>query len=182
MGEGQRRELLRTWRVVAVILISVAMASCGVATGPVAETAQEFVAKYSRAYRDGNARSIAKMTVLEGGQTEESFRDEVQKDIDSKGFGYVAWTHARYMSEVDNGNCIHVDVEVQGPVLHRARRRRRRLEDRPESKQLRTAELPRRTAFATSEYAGRHRSVQLAVGVSSLEGPSRERADGGRRA
>jgi hypothetical protein len=87
--------------------------SCGALGDPSAKTAQEFVEKYSKAYSSGNAGLIAKMTEAKG-RTEESYKEEAQKDIDSKGFGYVAWSNARYVSEEDRGNYIRVNVEIQG--------------------------------------------------------------------
>jgi hypothetical protein len=88
--------------------------SCGGSNNPSAKTAQEFVQKYSQAYKDENVGTIAKMTVPDKDQTEELFKDETKKDIKSKGFGYTAWTRTRYLSEEDRGKYIRVNVEIRG--------------------------------------------------------------------
>lgn len=105
----------RAVKIICVLLILSLLfaASCGTLVDPSAKTAQEFVEKYSKAYSSGNAGLIAKMTEAKG-RTEESYREEAQKDIDTKGFGYVAWSNVRYISEQDRGNYIRVNVEIQG--------------------------------------------------------------------
>jgi hypothetical protein len=88
--------------------------SCGLLSDPSAKTAQEFVQKYSEAYKNGNAGVLVKMTELGSGQTEDSLKDNIKKDIESKRFGYVAWSNTRYVSEEDRGNYIRVNVEISG--------------------------------------------------------------------
>ena len=90
----------------------VACLACGAITGSGASTPQEFVENYSRAYRSGNVGDVVEMTLLQDGQTEETFREEVKRDIGSRGFGYVAWAHTRYVSHEDRGDYIRVEVEV----------------------------------------------------------------------
>lgn len=111
--EGFMGRTARCLCMTALLGSSLFWISCGVLTESRAETAQEFVEKYSQAYRTGNVSAIVKMTELAADQTEESFRQEVEKDLDSHGFGYVAWTHTRYVSEADRGDHIRVEVEVQ---------------------------------------------------------------------
>lgn len=88
--------------------------SCELLSNPSAKTAEEFVQKYSQAYKNGNAGLIVKMTELGRGQTEDSFKEDIKKDIKAKGFGYLAWSNTRYVSEQDYGDYIRVNVEVSG--------------------------------------------------------------------
>lgn len=88
--------------------------SCGFLSDPSAKTAQEFVQKYSQAYKDGNAGVIVKMTELGKGQTEDSLKDDIKKDIEARRFGYRAWSNTSYVSEQDRGDYIRVNVEVSG--------------------------------------------------------------------
>ncbi len=105
----------RAVKIIRILLILSLLfsASCVAMGDPSAKTAQEFVEKYSKAYSSGNAGLIAKMTEARG-QTEESLKEEARKDIDTKGFGYVAWSNVRYISEQDHNNYIRVNVEIQG--------------------------------------------------------------------
>ena len=101
----------KEFRVILWLLIIVpAMISCGV--NQRVKTAQEFVEKYSEAYRRGDVDAITKMTVVDTGEAEKCFRKNVMHDITSQGFGYVAWTRTRYVSESDHGNSLHVNVEI----------------------------------------------------------------------
>jgi uncharacterized transporter YbjL len=107
------RSLVDRGTALVFLGLSALVISCGALTDSGAKTAREFVEKYSEAYRTGNVSAIVKMTVMEKGQSEEQFREEVEKDVDSKGLGYVAWAHTSYVSEEDHGSYIHVEVEVQ---------------------------------------------------------------------
>jgi len=100
-------------RILFVLCIMIAM-SCGFLGDPAAKTAQEFVQKYSQAYKDESVGNIAKMTVFGKGQTEDAFKDDVKNDIKSRGFGYVAWTNTRYVSEEDHDKYIRVNIEIKG--------------------------------------------------------------------
>lgn len=97
-----------------LVLSLLLVVSCGALSDPSAKTAPEFVEKYSKAYSNGNADLIVKMTELGKGQTEESLKEETKKDIDAKGFGYVAWSNTRYVLDQDRGNYIRVNVEIRG--------------------------------------------------------------------
>lgn len=101
------------FRIILVLGMMLVM-SCGLLSDPSAKTAPEFVQKYSKAWQSGNADLVTKMTELGKGQTEESFKEETKKDIDSKAFGFVAWSNTRYVSEQDRGNYIRVNVEIKG--------------------------------------------------------------------
>jgi primosomal replication protein N len=101
------------FRNILWLTATLSVVSCGTRTGSGVTTAQEFVTKYSEAYRKGNVRAIVKMTVLDTGETAASLKDEVALDIKSKGLGYIAWTHTRYVSEADHGSSIRVEVEIE---------------------------------------------------------------------
>ncbi len=88
--------------------------SCGSSGDPSANTAQDFVQKYSAAYKDGKVDLLVKMTQLADDKAKEAFKDDAKKDIASKGFGYVAWTNTRYASEKSFDKHIRVDVTVKG--------------------------------------------------------------------
>lgn len=112
--EMKKKCRIRISFCIFLVLGLLLVVSCGFMSDPSAKTAQEFVEKYSKAYSNGNTDLIVKMTELGKGQTEESLKDETQKDIDAKGFGYVAWSNTRYLSEQDRANYIRVNVEVKG--------------------------------------------------------------------
>lgn len=103
-------EALRIFLVLSVLFAM----SCGAFSDSSAKTAQEFVQKYSKAYKDENVGAVMKMTELGKGQTEQSLKDEIINDFKSKGFGYKAWTNTRYVSEEDRDSYIRVKVEVKG--------------------------------------------------------------------
>ncbi len=113
METSVRNFISNSFRIFFVLTMLLVM-SCGALSDPSAKTAQEFVQKYSQAYKDENADTIAKMTELGKTQSEESFKDDTRKDIKSKGFGYVAWTNTRYASEEGHDKYIRVNVEIKG--------------------------------------------------------------------
>lgn len=112
--EMKKKSRIRISFCIFLVLSLLLVVSCGFMNDPSAKTAQEFVEKYSKAYSNSSTDLIVKMTEFGKGQTEESLKDETKKDIDAKGFGYVAWSNTRYISEQDRGNYIRVNVEVKG--------------------------------------------------------------------
>lgn len=80
------------------------------------KTAQEFIKRYSQAYREGDVETILKMTDRLQDQSDDTLRAVIQGDIQRQDFNYVAWTHTRYESEKDLGKCIRVEVRVDEAV------------------------------------------------------------------
>jgi hypothetical protein len=79
---------------------------------PEPKTAKEFVEMLSNAYKNGDAETIVMLTVNADSVADSLRLKEAENDLKSRGFGYVAWTHTKYKSEREDGNHIHVDVEV----------------------------------------------------------------------
>jgi hypothetical protein len=105
-------------RLTGLIFVNVlcvfCLMSCSSSGDPSAKTPQEFVQKYSKAYKDGKVDLLVKMTQLADDKAKQDFKDDTNKDITSKGFGYVAWTNTRYVSEKGLDKHIQVDVDVKG--------------------------------------------------------------------
>ncbi len=76
------------------------------------QTPEEFVAQYSEAYREGDVDAIVRMTAPLKGENDSLCRNSVESDIKSRGFGYTAWSHTRFVSATDRGSYIRVEVEV----------------------------------------------------------------------
>lgn len=99
--------------IICGVLCMFLVMSCGSSGDPSAKTAQEFVQKYSAAYKDGKVDLLVKMTELTDDKAKEAFKEDAKKDIASKGFGYVAWSNTRYASEKSFDKHIRVDVTVK---------------------------------------------------------------------
>ena len=103
-----------TGLIVLVVLCVFSVVSCGSSGDPSAKTPQEFVKKYSEAYKDGKVDLLVKMTQFADDKARQDFKDDTGKDITSKGFGYRAWTGTRYVSEKSFDKHVRVDVTVNG--------------------------------------------------------------------
>ena len=100
--------------IVLIALCVFSVMSCGSSGDPSAKTPQEFVKKYAEAYKDAKVDLLIQMTQLADDKAKQDFKDDTDKDIKSKGFGYRAWTGTRYVSEKDFDKHIRVDVAVNG--------------------------------------------------------------------
>lgn len=103
-----------TGLIVLAMICVFSVVSCGSSGDPSAKTPQEFVQKYSEAYNGGKVDVLVKMTELADDRARQDFKDDTDKDIKSKGFGYVAWTNTRYVSEKAFDKHIRVEVDVKG--------------------------------------------------------------------
>lgn len=103
-----------TGLIVVVVLCMFCAMSCGSSADSSAKTPREFVQKYSQAYKRGKVDLLVRMTQLADDKAKQDFKDDTNKDITSKGFGYVAWTNTRYVSEKSFDKHIRVEVDVKG--------------------------------------------------------------------
>ena len=94
-----------------------------------ARTAQEFVEKYSKAWKSGDVDAIAAMRsrkklvdvelkpnmnkALEEASLADE-KDEIEQSIKRRDFGYSSWSNTEYVSEQEHENHIHVSVRVAG--------------------------------------------------------------------
>jgi len=102
-------------RIVWSALLAGLVASLGVGCTPferLPRTPREFIERYSRAYEEEDVETILKMTDRIQDQSDDTLRAVIRSDIERKAFNYVAWTHTRYESEKDLGDCIRVEVRV----------------------------------------------------------------------
>ena len=94
-----------------------------------ARTPQEFVEKYSKAWKNGDAETILAMrsrkklvdvdlkpdmkkALEEASLTDE--KDEIEQSIKRHDFECVSWTNTEYVSHREHEDHVHVSVEVAG--------------------------------------------------------------------
>lgn len=94
-----------------------------------ARTAQEFVTKYSNAWKSGDVDAILAMRSrkplvdvdlkpemkkeLEKASLADE-KDEIEESIARHDFGYTSWSNTEYVSEQDHQDHVHVSVSVAG--------------------------------------------------------------------
>jgi hypothetical protein len=94
-----------------------------------ARTPQEFVEKYSKAWKSGDADVILAMRsrkrlvdvelkpemkkALEEASLADE-KDEIEQSIKRRDFAYVSWSNTEYVSHQDHEDHIHVSVQVSG--------------------------------------------------------------------
>ena len=93
-------------------LALLALAACGQFGKAEPQTPEEFVAQYAEAYREGDVETIVRMTAPLKGESDTLCRSSVESDIKSRGFGYTAWSHTRFVSATDRGSYYRVEVNV----------------------------------------------------------------------
>ena len=94
-----------------------------------ARTAQEFVEKYSKAWKSGDVDAILAMRSrkklvdidlkpnMKKAFEEASIgdeKDEIEQSIKRHDFAYVSWSNTEYVSEQEHEGHIHVTVRVAG--------------------------------------------------------------------
>ena len=94
-----------------------------------ARTAQEFVTKYSKAWKTGDVDAILAMrsrkqlveTDLNPNMKKEledtslaDERNEIEQSIKRRDFAYSSWSNTEYVSDQDHEDHIHVSVTVAG--------------------------------------------------------------------
>lgn len=104
-------------------------ALCACSSNQEARTPQEFVEKYSKAWRNGDVEAIVSMQsrkklvdvelkpnmkkALEEASIADT-KDEIEQSIKSRDFGYLAWTNTEFVSAREHDDHFHVDVSVSG--------------------------------------------------------------------
>ena len=136
-GKNGRRQHGKSAAGSAILIASVVLIILAVSAGIVlvrknrreATTARDFIEKYSAAYDREDVDTILKMRArptapdqdgvdLESkehpAESLEKEREELERDIERRGFEYQAWKKTRYAGERVHGNHIHVDLEIAG--------------------------------------------------------------------
>lgn len=75
-------------------------------------TGKEFIQKYSHAYQLGDVATLQQMTQARPDQSDGALRSSIENEYAHQGFEYAAWTRTRYLSEVDHGKYIAVQIRV----------------------------------------------------------------------
>jgi hypothetical protein len=94
-----------------------------------ARTPQEFVEKYSKAWKNGDADVILAMRsrkkvvdvdlkpdmkkALESASLADE-KDEIEQSIKRRDFAYLSWSNTEYVSHQDHEDHVHVSVRVAG--------------------------------------------------------------------
>ena len=93
-----------------------------------ARTPEEFVTKYSKAWKSGDIEAILAMRSrkplveidLKPGMKKEleeaslaDEKDEIEQSIKRRDFEYLAWSHTEYVSHQEHEDHVHVSVRVQ---------------------------------------------------------------------
>jgi hypothetical protein len=104
------------------------LGALGCSSNKEARTPQEFVAKYSKAWKSGDVETILAMRShkplvdidlkpdmkkeLEDASLADE-KDEIEQSIKRHDFEYLAWSNTEYVSHQEHEDHIHVSVRVQ---------------------------------------------------------------------